>query len=334
MPLALTALGFGFALEMGPAGQALGQAVALAVAAAAHPILNLAGLELLRDGVELRATNADWAVRVSEVCDGMGLVVALAALVLALAPGGGGGRFWIARLALGLAAIQLFNLVRVVVLAWALDRWPAGFPLLHDQVFPLATLAVLGAAVLAPVRLGALALLTAGLGLLWTPLAPAAAAGLAAVANTLLAALAPAEVGTIAERGGVWTVGSLLLAGTEPLRLHLAPLNPAHFALALPAVAAAALLARRLWPLVLALPLMALALTIAAPVAVWALALAEAPATLLREVRPGAYAPEPFAVPETLRGALRVVQNALVHFNLLVLPILALALPHPRPGHD
>lgn len=321
---ALALLTIGFAIEMAPPGRAAGLAVAQAIAALAGPILHLAGVDLVREGLELRSLSSGWAVRVGEVCDGMGLIVALLAVLLALAPKWRAMQWLLPRALLGIVAIQFFNLLRVVGLALALDRWPAGFGLLHDRLFPLLTVLVIGLALLSLRRLLLFGALVAGLELLWSPLAAGASDLLVPLANALLR-LGPAEVGEIAHRAAGWSVGTLFLADTDPVRLFVAPLEPQHFTLAMPVVVAAVLLTRRPFWLVLALPLMLMALAVAAPVAVWALAETQAPVTLLRPDGAGAFSPEHYVPPEALRAMLRLAQNTLVHFLLLVLPFLALS---------
>lgn len=322
---ALLALALGFAIEMGPVGQAAGETVARGIAIVARPLLELLGVDLVRHGVELRAPLAGWAVRVSEVCDGMGLVVALLAAIVVLVPGQGGSIGWgLKRALIGLVAIQLFNLARVVFLALALGRGGAAFGVLHDQVFPLFTVFVIAAVLIPPARLAGFAGLAAILTLLWAPLAEPVSALLVPLANGMLEWTAQAEVGRIGETQGVWSVGTMLVAGTDPLRLYRAPLEPQHFTVALPVIVAAAGLMRRPGLLVLALPLMMAALCVAAPVAVMALAADKAPVLVLLPDGDGAFHAAEYVVPETLRGVLRLVQNTLVHFLLLVLPVLAL----------
>lgn len=322
---ALLALALGFAIEMGLVGQAVGEVVAQGIAIMARPLLELFGLDLVRHGVELRAPLAGWAVRVSEVCDGMGLVVALFAAIAVLAPNQDGSTAWgIKRALIGLVAIQLFNLLRVVLLALALDRGGAAFGPLHDRIFPLFTVLVIAAVLIPPGRLVGFAVLATILTLLWAPLAETVSALLVPLANGILDWVAQAEVGQIGKAQGAWSVGTMLVAGTDPLRLYRAPLEPQHFTVALPVIVAAAGLLRRPGLLALALPLMLAALCVAAPVAVMALAADKAPVLVLLPDGEGAYYTSEYIVPETWRNVLRLVQNTLVHFLLLVLPVLAL----------
>ncbi|WP_103257666.1 hypothetical protein [Tabrizicola aquatica] len=316
-------LAVGFALADTGAGRALGDAVATGLAGLAAPLLRMLEPGLQQIGTELRSPEG-WAVRVSEVCDGHGLVISLAAGLAALAPGWQSG---LVRLAVGLVAIQFFNLVRIVALAVTLDGAPAAFDLVHAGVFPYLTVALLALCLL-PLRPAVgLVALALPLALLWLPFADTLAAVFVPAANLVLSLLAGPEIGELALRTAGWTVGTNLLASPEgeAVRRFLAPLRPADFALAVPVLLAAVLLARR--PLWLAGAILAIlaALCIAAVATVWTLAEARAPATVLLPDGAGGLVAQPFAPPQTGVTLLRLLQSVLVHLNLLVLPMLILA---------
>ena len=314
----------GFALAESVAGRALGDAVAAALAWAALPLLSLFEPEVIRNGTELRGTG--WAVRVGVVCDGHGLAISLAAGLAALR---GGWR----RLLAGLAAIQLFNLLRIIVLAVVLARAPGAFHIVHVGLFPLLTVALLAFCMLPAGRATRLLLVALPLVALWLPLADTLSLPLAWAANPILSALPAPEIGQIAQRAVGWSIGTYLLASAEngQVALHVAPLRPADFALGAPVILAAVVLARRpLW-LAPAFASMLLALVAAAFTAVWTLADGHAPAVLLIRDGGGAFVPSDFAPPAGLQLPVRLIQNVLVHFNLLVLPMLVAALA-PRPG--
>ena len=321
MARALAVLAAGFALADSAPGQALGDAVATALAVIASPLLHLYDPGILRSGTELRGA-AGWAVRVSEVCDGHGLAISLAAALAALTPRDG-----FMRLALALVAIQVFNLLRIVALALILSAAPEAFDLVHVVVFPLLTVALLAVCVLPLSRALLLMALSLPLVLIWLPLADLAAEVLVPPANLILSLVAGPEVGQIALRAAGWTIGSNLMASEEAgqVRLFLAPLRPADFALALPLVLAAIALTRRpLW-LIPVLVSMLLALSLAAVTSVWTLAGAQSSATLLVPDGTGAFVAQDFTPPEVLRAVVKLAQNTLVHLNLLVLPFLILA---------
>lgn len=311
-------LAAGFAAVDSAAGRAVGDLVAQGLALPAGPLLHLLGIETLRSGVELRTADG-WAIRVSEVCDGMGLVVALAAVLAARAPG---WRRGLRRAAIGVAAIQGFNLLRILALVLALEHAPEAFDRLHLEVFPWLTVALIGALALPPARLAQLAAIMLPLAVLWHWLAEPASALLVPPANLLLAALAPAEVGAIARTTAAWSVGSGFLASEHPVTLFRAPIWPADFTLALPVLAAAALRTGRVAGLAAAPLLMLAALALGAVTAVWGLA--TGPMVLLHPDGTGAFLPLPYARPEIALVLVRLAQNVLVHFTLLVLPFLML----------
>lgn len=318
---ALAVLAAGFALADSGPGQALGDAVAAGLAAVAAPILQLFDPGILRSGTELRSVTG-WAVRVSEVCDGHGLAISLAAALAALLPRDG---LW--RLVLGLVAIQLFNLIRIVVLALVLSGAPGWFDIVHAGIFPLLTVALLAFCVLPLRRTLPLLALSVPLILLWLPFADLFAQALVPPANLILSLVAGPEVGQIAQRAAGWTIGTNLLASESAGQVsrYLAPLRPADFALALPLLLAAVALTRRpLW-LIAALLSMIAALALAAVTSVWSLAAAHAPATLLIPDGRGAMLAQDFTPPEITRALVRLAQNVIVHLNLLVLPFLIAA---------
>lgn len=322
--LALVLLVVGFALSASPAGQALSDAVAGALAAAAAPVLYLFEPDILRQGTELRSP-AGWAIRVSAVCDGHGLAISLAAGLTALRGG-------LRRLLLGLAAIQLFNLTRIIVLALLLAQAPETFDTVHAVVFPFLTVALLTFCLLPATQASRLLMLALPLIALWLPFANALSIPLAKAADLLLSVIPAPEIGTLSERASGWSVGTNLLASIDngKISLFISPLRPADFALGVPVILAAVLLSSRPgWLLPTAVSLL-LALTAASFTAVWNLADAHAPATLLLPDGSGAWLPVEFSPPAYWQALIRLVQNTLVHFNLLVLPIVIASRPRRR----
>ncbi|NKB28560.1 MAG: hypothetical protein GKR99_13805 [Rhodobacteraceae bacterium] len=78
------------------------------------------------------------AVKVTEVCDGHGLLAAW--LVLAMVwKGPRPTRAAIRWLLAGVVAIQAFNLARIIILAATIATSPGTFEFMHLTVFPLAT---------------------------------------------------------------------------------------------------------------------------------------------------------------------------------------------------
>jgi exosortase/archaeosortase family protein len=314
----------GFAIEGGIILSSLGEATARLLAVLSFALLRMLGQDIVRDGVELRDPVSDWAVRVSEVCDGIGLMIALIAVIVALAEGNGWLRTALFRLFVGFALIQVFNLIRVVSLALVLDIWPAQFDVMHARVFPYLTVIVFGLVFLPARRV---AVLLAGLVVVllpWAVFGGVLSAGLATLANQLLPLGLP-EVGTIALRGDAWSIGTYFLAAMDPVQLYVAPLDPADYLLALPVIlVAAAMSGRWLW-LVPAVMIALGALLVAAFGAVWTLALSEGPMTLLVPDGEGAFLQASFTVPVAWKSVLAAMQNALVHLLLIVLPVIILS---------
>ena len=312
-------LALGFALTDSPPGRALGDLVAQALAVPAGPLLHLLGIETVRSGAELRTLSNGWAIRISEVCDGLGLLVSFVALLVAGRPGWKRG---LRQALIGLAAIQVFNLLRILVLALVLEHAPDVFDRLHLEVFPYVTVLLIAALVMPGRGLLRLVAVALPLVLVWHWLAGPVSALLVPPANLLLTLLAPPEVTAITGNAGGWSTGSLFLASEDPVSLFRAPIWPADFTFALPVLAAAALLTGRLGALAVAPVLMVVALALAAISAVWGLA--SEPMILLQQDGSGAFTPLPYERSETALALVRLAQNTLVHFLLLVLPFLGL----------
>jgi exosortase/archaeosortase family protein len=337
---ALALLTAGFALVDLPPLRAVFDAVALALAAAAGLLFQLGGLSVTRAGATLRESMAGWGMEVTSVCDGNGLAVAAVALVAALAGGRGLARAGALVLA-GLAAIQIFNLLRILVLGLVLHLAPGRFEAVHLDLFPILTAALFllaagGLAGAHPARIGLALGLVLLFGLIWSfGLAALAARPLAGLANLILS-IAPVGIGPLSPRPEGWLVESMVLAQAEPAILHRAAIAPADFAIALPLILAALLAApSRAGALagLAGLAVMGLALALGALTAVWAVLKAGPVLGLLVAQPGGSYALTAYAPPaEALVAVVRLAQNVLVHFNLLVLPGLILARAATRPA--
>lgn len=326
----LVALGLGFALLALPIVHVAFDALSLALAWCGEHILRALGQDVARHATELRETPTGFAVEVTRACDGSGIVVSWAA-VAAILPGN--LRRKVVGFVLGVLAIQLFNLIRVAVLFLALPSGSALFDTAHYFVFPLLTSVLLigfAAAVCPALRrpalLGCGSLLP--LAAMWHLLAePLSAALLVPAAQALLAHAGMPEVGTIAVREIGWSIGSLLPESLDPLRFYVAPLYPADFALALPVLAATVFAVRGGWVyLGLALAGMALALAVGAVTEIWGLATELDLVAIAQPATEGQLLLAAYDPPSpTVVARLRVLQNVVVHLNLLVLPVLILS---------
>ena len=122
------------------------------------------------------------------------------------------------------------------------------------------------------------------------------------------------------------------LASIDPPTLLSAPIYPEDFAIAVPALFATAAVkwqrGRQVWRgLVLAGVLMVIGLTLGAMTAGWSVPLPDtAPGQFVEIAADGSVTLTPDNGPGTLAASMvRLAQNAIVYFNLLVLPVLILA---------
>lgn len=312
-------IALGFVVAETAPGRWVSDGVASALAAFAVPLLRLFDPDIVRIGTEIRGAGG-WAVRVTEVCDGHGLVISLLAVLACCSPSAKQGAI---RFAAGFAAIQVFNLARIVSLALLLAKEPSLFDPVHARVFPLLTSALIVLCVLDARPAFRMALITLPLVLLWLPVSDISSYIFAAPANLLLG-LSGDEFGRIAERAAGWTLGTNLLAtaGDGQMSRFLVPLRPADFTLALPVVLGAAIFSRRYALLLPAVALMLVALMLAGMTAVWTLGAAQPDPRLLLPDGSGSFTTRPFRVSQTARDLAVMAQNVLIHLNLLVLPAL------------
>ncbi len=337
--LCLALIGLGFVAVATDPAQWLFSQVALGIAALSETLLGLFGESLTRDGIVLRDAETGAAVAVTAACDGHGLIVVLVAAMFAwLGWGAGLGRA-VFFLLVAVAAIEAFNVVRVLVLYGIGPENAAAFERAHYLTFPLASsvfVALLFAAALPPALrargLGAAALiglLGAGLAVGWSYLAaPAAEAALVPVADAWLGLFGPDLVAGIRVTDAGPVLETTLVTGRDPVRFATLPLRPADFMLAAPLVAAGALfLLRRpvalvLW-LALALLLMALALALGAVTGAHEAAKGTGLVDMMIALGGGYTSSAVYQPPGAWSlAALKAAQNALVHFNLFVLPFL------------
>jgi exosortase/archaeosortase family protein len=319
---AALAMVMGFALLELPPVTLLFDVLAQALAVISAALLNLFGFAITRTGSELRDVTG-WAVDVTTVCDGHGLIIAWGGLITALRPGWHAG---LRAMAVGILAIILFNLIRIVALAATLAHAPTAFGTVHAYVFPLLTVGLMlhlsGAA-----KTWAVALVMTGMAALWFFLGPLITSAIfVPLANTCLALVGPEGIGTIALRAPGWTVDSTLIARADPLAFHMAGFDPNDFTLAVPVLLAAVVLVRPVWPgFALGVLLIMVTLLTGASAALWSVASANDVSEMaIRELdglRAVPYAP----AGETARAAMSLIQNVLVHLNLLVLPVLILS---------
>ncbi|MEM7188708.1 MAG: hypothetical protein AAF439_03775 [Pseudomonadota bacterium] len=328
LPGAALVLIVGFAALALPFVQAFFDVVALALTHLSKLALEATGFDLVRDGTELRASGAGWAIRVTEVCDGHGILIAWVAILSALS---GSWRQLAVFAAMGFGGVQIFNFFRVIVLALVLDAEPGSFEDVHLFFFPLLTTIFLAtlATLVRPISLVFFAAATIAFAALWFIVTePVSGAVLTPLANGFLALIGPAGINGVSGSAPDWIVDTAYLVSREPVQLLAMPFYPPDFAIALPVVAAAVAATWRpaaLSYLALWAVLGVIAMAIGMITSGWAGAEAQ---NITQQIVPqgdGRAVAIAYQSPsDAIRGLTELVQNLLVHFNLLVLPVLIL----------
>lgn len=320
----------GFAALALPFVQGFFDLVALGLTHVSQAFLNLSAFDLTRSGTELRDPVAGWAIRVTEVCDGHGIMIAWMAIVCAhLGP-------WrrIAWLAfVGFVAIQVFNFGRVIALAVVLDTTPGAFEDVHLFLFPLLTTGLLAGLGMLIRPYAVLVFLAAAFGVAvawYFATETVSGAVLAPVAALIQSAFGPEAVKGIAGQAPSWVIETQMLVSRDPVQLLAMPFYPPDFAIALPVVTAAIVAIGQVGGvryLVLWAAIAVVAMAIGMITAAWNGADAQGIRQVIVPQGAGRAVAVAYAAPsETLRGLTELVQNVLVHFNLLVLPVLILIL--------
>lgn len=322
-------------LEAPPVTAAFG-AVAELLALCAAAILRAVGYPIVLSGIELRDSVSGHAIAVTQACDGSSLVIAAIAVSLWLWKGGRHDLLLLA--ATALIAIFSFNLLRVVLLFVSIGA-PGLMDLQHLYVAPLLSAVLVAGLVLVGLGLPLRAALRSPLlwlavaavaAIAWYPLAETlSCATVVPIANTLLW-IAPGELEQAIVCGAAnATVSTAAVVGYEPLRVLDVGFYPSDFTLALPLVVASLAVVGKPGPVIrgalLAVALMAVAMAMAAMTASQDAAIGASVTTLMGRGFSAPFTP----MGEMLLALLKAAQNALVHFNLFVLP---LALLYQKPA--
>ena len=320
--LAVAMLVLGFSLIPTDAGQWMFEELARGIAATSRSLLALLKMPASLSGTEIRSLTTGHAVDVTSVCDGHGLLVSWAALILATARSTQSG-LW--ALLAGAILIQAVNILRVVVLFLVVPAGPQAFEFAHIYVFPILT----GATMLALFAglsganwriVAAVLALVLVLATLWYSVQHGAAAVLLVPIAEMYASVRGEMCGLLSD-GQRLRCSTGLLTGPDALTLTL---YPADYLLAIPLLLAAlGLQPRAFWILPVAILGMGVALVLSIETSTWVHAAhaLRSGQDLLDISTDAAYVP-PNGFTE---GSVRLAQNVIVHFNLLVLPMLILA---------
>lgn len=327
----------GFLFLQTPPIAAAFRAVAELLALCAASVLRAAGVPILRTGIELRDTVSGHAVAVTQACDGSSLV--LASLAVAIWLWRGGRRDFLLVAVAALIAIFAFNLVRVLLLFVSIGT-PSLLEVQHLYAAPLFSVLLVAGIVIAGFGLSLRETVTApiiwlaiavGAAIVWYSLTRLVTCNSAVpLANTWLW-LIPGEL----ERAVVCRttdaiVSTTAVVGVDPVRVLDVSFYPTDFTLAAPLVIASLAMHRRLFPILggalAALLLFSLAM------ALGAVSASQDAATAGKvELLMGLGWGIPFVpMNETALAAVKAAQNAVVHFNLFLLPLALL--PPPATG--
>jgi len=331
--IAIFALALGFSLL--PLLGWFFDALAMLLASTSRIVLVALSYEVLQTGTELREADLGFAIEVTEACDGHGLLIAWVAILLLM-------QLSLKKRLLfffaGFLIIQLFNLLRINVLFAVSQLGMQTFNAAHYYIFPLLTalLMLLLTAFINP-KLQKSVLLTVGLTIIIATLWFLIGEDIT-IALTLPAAefvngiLGFDEVGRAVEREAGWRVMSQLVQSQTPLRFYLYPFYPADFTLALPVILASVLAMRSgLGYLALAIVSMAVALALNYHTGIWTIAIAKDVAFLALSQGDGTAVLVRYEAPSAvLLEAFRLAQNVVVHFLLLVCPVVVLLDGVPR----
>lgn len=330
---------FGFAAAATPPFQWLFGRIAEGIAVAAAFLLRLSGFGLVRTGIELRDLVTGHAIAVTSACDGHGLLIAALALWTWLRARTLSHQGWPKAVAVALALVLLFNLARIVGLFLALGhRLPMS--LQHLYITPLASVPLVAGVALYARRLSPRDLVRRPL--VWLILAVAAAAAWyfvqaeagCAVAAPLANALLRLNPGPLIEgiscSDGEARIATSALVSQAPPTHMAVPFAPSDFLLPTPLIiaslATAALSGRARTGRLLALAAGAFLLMILAmALGAWTTVHDQAQAANLRYLGGRTFFEPYLAPPPALLATFKAVQNALVHFNLFVLPFALFA---------
>lgn len=329
----------GFLFLQTPPLTAAFRAVAELLALCAASVLRAAGVPILRTGIELRDTVSGHAIAVTQACDGSSLV--LASLAVAIWLWRGGRRDFLLVAVSAVIAIFAFNLVRVLMLFVSIGT-PTLLEVQHLYAAPLlSALLVAGIVIVAfgvslreivagPIVWIAVA---AGAAVVWYPLTTLVTCSSAVpLANTWLW-LIPGEL----ERAIVCSVGDAIVSTSavvdlDPVRVLDVPFYPTDFTLAVPLITASLAMHRRFLSILAgalgALLLVSLAMALGALSASQDAAVAGNVEVLMGLGWRLSFVP----MNEAALAMLKAAQNALVHFNLFLLPLALLPSPAKTPA--
>jgi exosortase/archaeosortase family protein len=315
-------------------GLQISSAISWLLAIATEYVAVLFGMRLLRDGLVLRSVDSGFAISVTQACDGLGIFAAfLAAYAMYPHPESGGLQL-AKRWTLAFAMVQMFNLIRILVLLWLLPAEHFTFHIAHSYVFPLASSVLVLFLIIAmhgkpsSWRNATFWLaLTTGFSVLWYVVQEwFSQVWTIPITNTLLKLLG-GNIAIEVEANSQTFIATSYVTNTSPLKLASLPFSAAAFGLAMPLLLAAAIgyqrpIAQRIKPIALLLGLAPLAATFAA-ITQSLQFVARNNITLVNSPALGPLPLKPMG--EMSLAILSIIQNTIVYANLFLLPVMALS---------
>lgn len=325
----------GFVLVQTPPAEVLFSGIASILATVSVGLLQMATYDMVRNGIELRDAASGHAIAVTSACDGHGLMISAAAVVAWLRPRRSELRPWWHIFIVAGGAILAFNLARIILLFVSIGV-PTVATAQHLFVAPLLSVLLVaavafhasGLSATADVRSPMLWLGVAGVSAILWYLIDKAVSCLAVVpiGNAILWLLPGRLVNSIACDAAGATLVTHAAIAFQPLEVITAEFHPNDFTIALPFIFASLAIrpqpARLLGCIVLSLILFAAAMVLAAITTAHDQAIAAEITTLRGQAFSTPYEP-PGELPLAL---MKAGQNALVHFNLFLLPLMIAAI--------
>lgn len=325
----------GFMLVRTPPAEALFLGVASVLATVSAGLLQMGAYDMVRSGIELRDAATGHAIAVTSACDGHGLLISAAAVIAWLQPRSSELRPWWQIFIVAVGAILAFNLARIVLLFVSI-----GVPMVataqHLFVAPLLSVLLVAAVAFyasglsarANIRSPLLWLAVAGLiAILWYLIDEAISCLVVVpISNAILWLLPGRLVNAIAcDSAGASLITHAAVA-LQPLEVITVEFHPSDFTIALPFIVASLAIrpqpVRLLGCIVLSLMLFAAAMALAAMTIAHDQAIAAEIMTLRGQFFSTPYEP----AGELLLAVMKAGQNAVVHFNLFLLPLMIAAI--------
>lgn len=332
----------GFFLVKTDAIDRLSAWVAIGLAQGSSLLLQMQGYDFTRNVAELRNLSNGYALNVTDACDGIGLFVVFVATIFGAMKEPFQLRPTVMFLALAFFAIQVFNIIRIVMLFMMMPAHSPGFETIHLYIFPLLSAVVVAGLIV--VGSSFQQFFSTHTSLIWLLSLLVAASvwyflghtitrfTVLPLANVFIALFPGSLLDSIEAGEATSTIMTLLVQSPAPLRTVELPFYITDFTLAVPLIVASLAVSKlkRAQCFIISTAIfvsMALAMAIAAVTQTHGVVAA----SKIAEVVGTEGLPVAYELPVDIwRTLLTTAQDTLVYFNLLVAPFVLL-LPWQTP---